>query len=292
MVSMLGAIVLLGVAVVVEGDTTCPTPAMVAESLEPLLAEVPSGIDPDRAQLAQKGDAIEVSLRTASGRLLATRHLAVQPACDELAAAIAVMIAAWEGDLAASTAAISLGAPPPPDRRVTRAAPIYEMGASFVAGWSGSEITAGGSVELWFGPGASAWAAHLSLLGLSSEQQALPPGSVSWTRPRWAVGGRYRLARGHHLSLDLRADAVAAVLVIWGDGFSANETAVAFDPGLSGGARLNVSWGRWTCFLEASALGWLRGQRAEVTGLAEALDLPRVEASLLLGLTARLGQEN
>jgi hypothetical protein len=290
MVSVLGSILLLGLAVVVEGDTTCPTPALVARSLQPLLAEVPSGINPDRAHLAQAGDTVEITLRTASGRLLATRHLAAQPACEELAAAIAVMIAAWEGELGGSTASISLGPPPPPDGRVTRTALIYEMGASFVAGWSGAQITGGGSVELWVGPAASAWAGHLSLLGLSSEHQSLPPGSVSWTRPRLAIGGRYRLAGGHHVSIDLRADAAAAALVLWGDGFSANETAVSFDPGLSGGARLNVSWGRWTWFLEASAQGWLRGQRAEVTGLAETVDLPRAETLLQVGLAASFGK--
>jgi hypothetical protein len=193
---------------------------------------------------------------------------------------------------AGSTVAISLGAAPPPARRVTRAALIHEMGAGVVAGWSGAEITGGGSIELWVGPDASRWAGHLSLLGLSSEHQSLPPGSVSWTRPRGAIGGRYRLVHGRHLSIDLRADAVAAVLIVSGDGFSANETAVAFDPGLSGGARLNVPWGRWTWFLEASALGWLRGQRAEVMGLGRSLDLPRAEALLHVGLTVSLGQNN
>ncbi len=209
-----------------------------------------------------------------------------------MAVVVAELVARHTASDRAGAAAISPGAAPPPGRRVTRAALIHEMGAGFVAGWSGAEITGGGSVELWVGPAASRWAGHLSLLGLSSEHQSLPPGSVSWTRPRWAVGGRYRLARGHHLSIDLRADAVAAVLVVSGNGFSANETAVAFDPGLSGGARLNVPWGRWTWFLEASALGWLRGQRVEVMGLAETLDLPRAEALLHVGLTVSFGQKN
>jgi hypothetical protein len=287
--TMLGSLLLLGLAVVVEGDTTCPDPAQVASHLQPLLADVPAGIPPDRAQLIEAGGTIEITLRTASGRLVATRHLAVQPGCDELAAAIAVMIAAWEGELAGGTAAISLDAPPPAERPVTRTPLVYELGASLVAAWSGTEATGGGSVELWLGPGASAWAGHLSLLGLSSEQQALPPGTVSWTRPRAAIGGRYRLARDQRVSLDLRADALAAALFLRGGGFSANETAVSFDPGLSAGARLDVSWGRWTGFLEASAVGWLRDQRAAVTGLAQAVDLPRAEALLQLGVTARLG---
>ena len=209
-----------------------------------------------------------------------------------LALVVAELVALSASGQAESTVASAPVAAPPSDRRVTRAALIHEMGAGFVAGWSGADITGGGSVELWVGPAASRWAGHLSLLGLSSEQQSLPPGSVSWTRPRGAIGGRYRLARGEHLSIDLRADAVAAVLVASGDGFSANETAIAFDPGLSGGARLNVSRGRWTWFLEASAVAWLRGQRAQVMGLANVVELPRGEALLHLGLTVRLGQDD
>ena len=297
MVPMLGSMVLMGLAVVVEGTTTCPAPAQVEQSLAPLLAEVPAGTQPDHARLVQTGDTIEIALRTASGRLLATGHLPAQPACDDLAAAIAVMIAAWEGELGGSTAAISLDAPAPPEppeppeRRVAESALVYELGAGLVAGWGGEGITGGGSLELWLGSAASSWAGHVSLLGLSSEHRSLPPGSVSWTRPRGAIGGRYRLGRGQGVALDLRADAIAAAVVLWGDGFSSNATAVSFDPGLSGGARLDVSSGRWTFFLEASALGWLRGQRAEVTGVAQAVDLPRAEVLLQLGVTARLGKE-
>jgi hypothetical protein len=178
----------------------------------------------------------------------------------------------------------------PPDGHVMRAALVHELGAGVVAGWSGAEFSAGGSLELWVGAAASRWAGHLALVGLSRAHQSLPPGSVSWTRPRATLGARYRLAQGERLSLDLRADAVAAVLVLSGEGFSANQTAFAFDPGLSGGVRVDLPWGRWTFFVEASALGWWRGQRAQVTGLAGSILLPREELSLQVGLTVDLGR--
>jgi hypothetical protein len=243
--------------------------------------------DADGALVEIRSSGAPERQRFAFGNLVGAQRLRL------MAVVVAELVARYTAsDRPGNSVSSSPGAATPPGRGVTRAALISEVGAGFVAGWSDAGITGGASVELWVGAAASRWAGHLSLLGLSSEHQTLPPGSVSWTRPRLAAGGRYRVARGDHVSIDLRADAVAAVLVLSGEGFTANETAVAFDPGLSVGARLDVPWGRWTWFLEASALGWLRGQRAQVTGLAETVDVPRGEVLLHVGLTVGLGQEN
>jgi hypothetical protein len=238
--------------------------------------------DADGALVEIRASGAPLYQRLAFGDLVGAQRL-------RLMAVVVAELVAQHMDSERAGGPVAITPAPPP---VTRAALMTELGASFVAGWSAAAITGGGSLELWLGRVTSRWAGHLSLLGLSSAQQALPPGSVSWTRPRLAVGGRYRFAGGRHLSLDLRADAVGAVLVLSGAGFSANETALAFDPGVSAGVRVGVPWGRWTWFIEASALGWLRGQRAAVMGLADAIDLPRGEALFQVGLTVSLGQAN
>src|SRR5438046_635289 len=89
---------LAGVLVDVEGSSTCPTPAEVAERLRSLLP-AGAGTERDRATLVQEKGELRVALRSSAGRAVGELRLDVTASCSDLAGAAAVMIAAWEAEL-------------------------------------------------------------------------------------------------------------------------------------------------------------------------------------------------
>src|SRR5688500_11852210 len=92
------------VAVAVEGSTTCPTPAAVQERLRPLLPA--GGGGPSVVRLHREAAALHISVVRAAGHLLAWRSLDAASndggqACEGLAEAAAVIVAAWQSDVGA-----------------------------------------------------------------------------------------------------------------------------------------------------------------------------------------------
>src|SRR5262245_30992455 len=87
---------LLG-GVEITGGTDCPTASQVAERLHALLP--PTSTRADRATLEVQGDELRIELHAADGALVGKRTLGARGTCGDQAEAVAVTIAAWEGDL-------------------------------------------------------------------------------------------------------------------------------------------------------------------------------------------------
>lgn len=271
------------VAVSVEGDTTCPTPARVSEVLEPLLAEAAPRSEAHRAVLDENHDGIDVELRSELGRLLGRKTFARVPAsCDEMASAIAVTIAAWEAGLASDAPSIDVAVPAP----VAPASPTtIAVGGALLGTLDRSGATAGGLGELAIAR--QRWSARVAAVVTTRKRDDLAPGRVAWARDAIVVGARYRLA-GDKLNLAATGDVVLGVLVARGEGFTENRTAYSFDPGVAPGLRATLQRGALGVFVDVCDAIWVRPGRLQVTGVPTITDLPRHEVRLGLGFEIRI----
>jgi hypothetical protein len=112
---------ILNLAVVVDGGISCPSPEAVKRELEELMPSGSEPREPDIAELSREGEDVHLDLRRGDGSFVATRNIAGGRGCDDLAAAAAVVIAAWEADLVSDvTPPVSLAPPPPPIRHRSR----------------------------------------------------------------------------------------------------------------------------------------------------------------------------
>jgi hypothetical protein len=272
----------LGAAVAlfaVDGSTTCPTPAEVAERLGPLL-DAGGGRRTDQVTLSLINSALVVELRDASGAQRAERRLALDASCADLASAAAIVIASWQSGAPSArpgpvAAALAVSAP--------AGALRYDVGASFLTTFNG-DFAWGASVDATLGRLRRRWAGRLGAFGTSLREQRLGSGRGEWTRAAVVAGPRLRFA-GRAWLVDLDADALIALLYVRGAGFSSNQTSFNVDPGLAAGARVGVRVGPVAPVLSAAVVGWLRPQELDVVGDRPA-SLPQWELQLAIGFTA------
>lgn len=112
---MLGAALLLTLALVVEPAGGCPSAAQIEAQLRALEAPTAPG-PPLLVRVTRAGDHLHLSLRDGSGAERAARELPTGASCADLAAAAAVVISGWQAAVPAEDApgAIRFAPPPPP----------------------------------------------------------------------------------------------------------------------------------------------------------------------------------
>ncbi|MES1208102.1 MAG: hypothetical protein ABUS79_19380 [Pseudomonadota bacterium] len=297
------AVVLLwSAAVSVNGSTSCPRPGAVTEQLQQL---VPSGRaeDPhDSAQLREDGDDLLVTLRGVDGAVLAVRRWPRTFGCDDLAAAVAVSIAAWDSDIhpefsaelaARNTApgenepaAVATAVAPPP-RQPPRA---WTAQAGVAVGLGGALDAPAAAVDLvlpvWLRlPVAATWL-RVEGEAQSTRTVSLPDGDARWRR--WAAG--FGIERGLSVGSDgsrsrLTWFALArlARLDLRGESFAHNHALELVDAGATAGLRLARPLGRWFGWAELAASMWPLQQDATELGSSASQRLPYVEAFLRIG---------
>jgi len=89
----------MGPAITVNGNATCPTADEVSTRVAQLVPAVDTSAPRDLARIEEAGGVLRVSLSAPDGALLGTRDLPRTSSCAELAAAAAVVVAAWESDV-------------------------------------------------------------------------------------------------------------------------------------------------------------------------------------------------
>jgi hypothetical protein len=262
----------------VEGPSTCPTAEQVSHALEGLPGASRVAYT---ATLTLDGDALRIELADAEGRALRTRPFPASGDCDELAAAAAVIIAAWIGELRPMPAERVALRPRPRPRAPS---PLrWEIGVGFVAGLDAA-FAPGGILDVQLAPRSSRFGGRLALLGAAPRTIALGTGEARYARPMVQLGPNLRF-RPWRMLLDLHAEASLAVLIVEGRGFTTSQRDVDFDLGLGGGVRAAIRIGPVAPFIGASALGWTREQKLQVTGMAAVASLPRYEISIAIGAT-------
>jgi hypothetical protein len=274
------SLLVLAAIVAIDGDTTCPTPMQIGEHLDVLLADRSARAAPDHARLAATGDVLELELDSASGRTLGRREFSRQASCEQLAVAVAVVIATWEttADGVAPTIAVEAH-----DRPVQASSRSLVVGAGAATVLDRGGWAPGATVEVALGSSRSRWAGLLDAVVTRSNAVSLAPGFASWARHRVAIGGSFEMVANGPFVLDATGQLVAGLLVASGTGFSTDRTATTFDPGVAAGVRAGVAWSSWSLFVSATETEWLRANHLAVTGLSQ-VDAPRHDLVVSLGL--------
>ena len=281
----------------VRGTATCPTPALVAASLQPLLpadATMPADarleVD-DVSPPAGPKPQIEVRLVHApSGAPLASRRLDKYGSCEETAQALAVVIATWA---ARYNPVPSTTLPPPPRasyreepvlvRAPPRASPLLASvgaGAGLIAAGRGSSAPFA-AVELDAGYADRPWAIRLSAVAIGERTLPFGPGVAAWNRMFASPGVSWRWG-GPTAFAEIGMGALIGAAFVQGRGFARDQQAVSLDLGGVPWARVGARLAAVpvTVWLGGGALVWAREQRVFVESVPGAASLPRVDAML------------
>lgn len=298
--------------------TDCPEAATVEAKLRETLglrAEVPIE---ERVSVEHRGEQLRVTARGKDDRLLGERLLPAQGSCEELAGAVAVVLAAWISDqhpeyLAAlpapevpaepSPEAPELPPPPPatpPTAPPEAAAPSHDEAPASrnqsgvahrfgVGAALGAEFSSDGAVPLgaigarWM-PEHRGTGGALTAVVTGSRRVELSNGSVRYFRWPLVLGPVFRFPIGG-TSLDLQAGAALAWLHLEGIDYSPAQEHDAFSAGGALAARLVLASGLLRPFAELNGVVWGPTEAVVRRGDGDELSvkLPQVEVFAVFG---------
>jgi hypothetical protein len=287
--------------VAIEGGASCPASEEVSARVGALLPARRGDAAPDVARLDDVGGRLRVTLRRPDGALIGERTLDGGAPCADLAAAAAVVVAAWESDVHSEFRLAPIPArPADADLQVVTQPPAARSnGSAFDLGAAVSGSLAPVSASVGAAAGAAvvgSWTPQNSRLGVrlagaGTMQRELPLDSarVLWRRFDAAMGPQLRFAVASRWALDLHVEALVGWLTAAGTGFANNRSDSSVEPGAGAGVRL--LWGGHAVapWIDLSATRWLRAQTAYVTPDGASIALPRLDATLALGVSYRTG---
>jgi hypothetical protein len=305
--------------VTVDAAGDCPSAAAVGAKLNELMPTGDPPRAPDVAEVRVVGTTLTISLRRASGEAVGQKELPAPAGCAARAAAAAVVLAAWQTELAGhAAAALTLPVTPPPLPEPAAAPPapappppatpapvvatvtrtpaaavappsgekrslVLDPGASVLASIDADDTAVAATAELALARDGSPFALAAGALFVSAHTTAVSPGIGSWRRFGVSADGRRRLHRGGFW-LEARLGLALTVLDISGSALTRDGGGTVLDPGALAGLRVGLPGGPATPWLEIATTFWPRRQTLEVQGGA-ATDLPRFEALLGVGLS-------
>lgn len=305
--TMMVATVLAASSVDVRSATNCPSTEAIVEQMLPLLpvaADAAEGQDVAEIEVGaiQTGGAMELHLRLVrpDASVVGDRRLLMQGTCQDMAEAIAMVLAAWEtkplpgaipDEMPAST--VRETTPASQVQRSQPASPQSRPWQVIVGAGAGVALVGGtaatGGVDVQFGRGASHWQSRLGFASETDRQLNLSPGRVDWQHNSVALGVCWRALDPAWL-LALDAGPVAGWATLTGSGFSANRQQRTFEYGAQAGLRAGRSFGRWTLWAEWRTNLWARLQRATVDGADSSAQLSQLDTAVGLGVSAMLFQ--
>jgi len=300
---------LMTVAVEVVGPSTCPTPADVTTALARLPAVgsedaigagapegTRTGLIAEIGRPTGTGVGLSITLRTQAGAVLAERVIVEAGSCADLAAAAAVVIAAWQrglrpdlgpdlprsasGEITATPVSTTVAAAP------TRSEWPMEAGVAALAAAAARDVSPGLQVDATIG--SFGWGLAPRLVASIESPHATSlgplPGRTLWSRSTLGGGARKRSVVGV-VMVDAQVHVKAAFVRARGAGFDENYAATATDVG--GGVGVQIGWPhRWFApFLGLGATLWAGRKTAEVVGTPAETTLPRFDVSLALGVS-------
>jgi len=297
------------------GAADCPEAAAVEAKLRETLGLSSEVRIEERVSVAREGDQLRVTARGKDDRLLGERLLPAEGSCEELAGAVAVVLAAWISDehpeyVAAAPApetpppAPSEPVPPPlppsaiapvvaplpptraaetPPPTARRKAGHFDIGAALGASISGDGVVPLGALGGRWMPEGMGLGGSLSASVSGSRSLDLSEGSVRYWRWPLLLGPALRLPLGAAF-LDLQGGAALAWLHIEGVDFSGPNRQNALAAGGFASARVALSSGLLRPFAELSGLIWGPTEAFVQRGDAQpTVELARAEISLAFG---------
>jgi hypothetical protein len=286
------AVLIVGAhSVDIRSAPTCPSASQIVAQLRPLLPD-----DPSPAEVVDLGfvDFVEswpdgtagfhLRLLRPDGTVLGDRRLVLHAGCEEMAEAVASVIAAWETDFQQApvpqpSTSVSLTSPPP--RRFR-----FELGLSTGAAFLGGGALSG-SIEAVTGLHDSRWQLRIASASEGTRTVKLDVGEVRWRHTRAGVGLMVRsLGNAWGVSADL--DAILGWATLGGRGYSTDYEQRSFEYGASSGFRVRRSFGRFGIWAEGRANLWANHQRALLERSSERAELRTWDLLASLGVSASL----
>lgn len=300
----------------VRSNTNCPSAEEVTARLGPMLPEGwrpgPLGDVATVDFVEGRPDAVamlRLRLFRADGSVGGDRRLLLQGGCDEMADAVATVIAAWETDFVSAPSPVegpapaaapapepSAAAPEPAVPALIAASPPggqgvgaparvgLALGASLGVALVG-DVAATAGLEVAGGGEASFWQLRLSATFQTARQMDLGPGSVSWRHTALAAGIRLR-SLGPRWRLSADAGPLLGWATLDGQGYAENRGQSALEYGVGAGLRAERVWGRFALWLEARTTVWSERQTAMLTGSSQSAALPIADMMFNIGGSA------
>jgi hypothetical protein len=277
----------------VVGDGSCPDPVEVSRRLAQIApAGAPDGTA-GRARLSRGGNVLHVELLTTAGERLGQRDLAASESCDDLAAAVAIVLAAWEAELSpsvtshvdlppsASPAATSTAAPPTPT-----SGPSFDLGLGLIASMTGGQVAPGARLGGWLARGGGHLGLGVTLSAATSRSEPVggQSGAARWLRAALGLGPDLRTDVGKTL-FGAHAQVLAALLHVEGVGLPTTASDTSPQLGMGAGVQVGRPWGNATPWIGADVLYWPGHDRLQIAGLAAEGELPHLEIQVALGLS-------
>jgi hypothetical protein len=313
--------VVLGAALRVEGETSCPSPAQVAADVQKILGLTDEYAPKVHATLTRDGAWIDLQLSESDGTSLGERRLEANEDCVVLSRTAAVVLAAWLTDqhpeflvaLPATSEATTptdaahdangtpLGATQPAATRP--ATPVVQqpnavaakkpsaptpsthrlaLGAAIGGGWASSQFVPAAWLGVSLDPVTSGWGAQISAAWLGAYSQPLGNRHVSWTRWPLMAGPYRRFAFGSG-TLELEAGPALGWLRVEGQDFTTNVGQGAASLGGYGALRFMPKAGAWHPFVMAAPVFWLGYAKADATNVGT-VRLPSLELLFAAGV--------
>jgi hypothetical protein len=283
----------------VIGSSDCPAPAEVSRHLVAMLPDAehePSGQPVRRrARIERTPRGVHLELLLPTDERIEARDLDAEGSCDDLAAALAVVIAAWEAELDPHLVA-GVGPLPPPRPMATaevatapetpRPSPSFDLGLALIASLTGGQLAPGAGLEGWIAPPGSRLGLGLELSGTTarSESVGARADAARWTRFGLGVGPEAHVdVRG--AIVDARIQGLVALLHIEGVGLSTTASDSSAQLGAGAGMRVGWPWGNAVPWVGADALLWPGRESLVVGGLAGEGAIPHFELQLSLGMS-------
>jgi hypothetical protein len=284
----------------VSGDSTCPTPSEVGAQLAALAlssnGDAAAKPGAHHANLSSAGSSVRVELLGLDGQLVAERTLERTGSCGDVAEAVAVIIAAWEGtfdpNLATPTVLapkVPLSDPGPPVTQAVNPRPDrpipFDAGLALVASIAGGEAVFGAKLGGCLFPGGGPLGLDLALSATSTHSQSIPtPASTAqWTRAALSAGPTYRLRRNAAM-LDVHAGPVLALLHVRGIGLASTSSDTSGQLGVVAGLRGLWAWNNAAGWIGADAFTYPGQDRLTIGNYGNVGQLPHLEVQLSFGL--------
>ena len=287
----------------VQGDCTCPSPLQVAQHLTGLIDAGDVGGQASHVDLSPGEGFVGVRLLAPDGGLLAERRLEQSAPCDELAQAVAVVVAAWQAKLSPTLAvpAVDRAAPRPalppspevvaePSAKGTSGRSLgFDAGLGILTSIVGGEATVGAKLEATLFPIAIPLGLDLAVAATTTHAQSSTVAGIEarWTRPTLSIGPDLRV-RGRTLMLDIHGDAVLALLHVQGSGLAQPSSDTGLQFGLAGGVRGLWAWNHGVLWLGVDLLEFPGEDRLSLgnqDGPVQVGQLPHLELQVAAGIS-------
>lgn len=276
--------------VVVSGDATCPSAEMILAALPAAASEVDwSG---QTVTVEVTDDQLSLSLGEAAG---ARREIPADADCAIRAESVAVVIAAWSGELGArpsDSPMFTLASPAPVLTPAKKPSHIVELGgAGFYSSLWGHAF--GASLDVSRTPRKGGLGARALVAYQSARDATLEGGTNQISRILVGAALAYQV---QHRPLFAAGDIglVGTLTLARGSGYEPNQTASAANFGGSADVRAGLRLGRFSLWLNARGVRLLHGETVKVQstspGVADSVGLSAWDVQLGLGLGFRFEQ--